>query len=340
MRNLKINKHLVGDGHPCLVVAEAGVNHQGSLAKAKELIDIAAKAGADVVKFQYHLPDSEMILHPAIDRLNESVRKTQLSLDDLIKLMVYATAKSLIPLITPFSLRAAMELLPYVTVLKIGSGEITNIPFLKSVVESFSLGQTIILSTGMSTFSEIEAAVQTISGLPHALMVCSSQYPAYAYDFDLNRIALLKEKFQCPVGISDHCIENHISFAAVAMGANIVEKHFTTSRKSEGDDHHMSLEPDELKDLVQGIRNIEQAIKPKPWILSRDDLEMRLKYNHSVVSAKDIPKDKTIDNQDIWPKRPGLGIPAIYLDMVVGKKAKREIKKDSLVSWEDLEIRL
>jgi len=337
---LEIDGSPVGDIYPCVIVAEAGVNHDGSLAKAKELVDIAAEAKADVVKFQHHIPDEEMLHHPAIESLYKSVSETKLEISELVELRDYCNKKELGFLATPFSFKATIELIPYVWTFKIGSGEITNIPFFWELVSFHCMNRAVILSTGMSTFSEIEAAVEAVSNLPHALMICSSQYPAHIHDFDLSRIALLKEKFQCPVGISDHCIENHISFAAVAMGANIVEKHFTTSRKLEGDDHHMSLEPDELGDLVQGIRNIEQATKPKPWILSRDDLKMRLKYNHSVVSVKDIPKDKTIDNQDVWVKRPGLGIPAIYLDTVVGKKTKREIKKDSLISWEDLEIRL
>lgn len=326
---LKIDNYKIGDGNSCFIMAEAGVNHQGSLTKAKALVDIAAEAGADAVKFQHHIPDEEMICHPISESLYKSISATKLDINQLKELRDYANSKGLVFLCTPFSLKAATELVGLVPAFKIGSGELNNYPFLEAVAK---LGKPLILSTGMSMLSEIEMAIERIKPYTDfALMVCVSKYPAHAQDFDLTRIKFLKEKFQCPVGISDHCIDNHISFAAVAMGANVIEKHFTLSCKLKGDDHHMSLESDELKDLVRGIRAIGEAVKPKLWVLSPEDLEMRLKYNHSIISVRDITKGEKIGTSNVWPKRPGIGIPAMYLDMVAGMKTKRDIKKDILI---------
>ena len=329
----------IGDNYPCFIVGEVGVNHCGSVGKAKELIDIAVDAKVNAVKFQLHNPEEEMIPHPYIKSLNESIRKTELSFESLLDLQYYACNKKMGFFVTPFCDKSAYQLSKYMPILKTGSGELTNIPFLKSAINDFA-GKKVFISTGMSTFSEIERVVSEIKlySWEYALLICCSKYPPSLPDIDLTRIRILKEKFNCPVGFSDHFVSNYMSFAAVAMGTNIIEKHFTISRKDKGDDHHMSLEPDELKDLVRGIRSIEEAMKPKPWILTQDDLKMRMKYNHSIVSIRDIPKGKIIDKEDVWVKRPGIGIPPMYLEIVMGKKTVRNIAKNKLISWEDLEL--
>jgi len=337
MNRLRINRHWVGDNNPCFIVAEAGVNHQGEIDKAKQMVNVAVGAGATAVKFQYHIPDEEMIRHHVSDWLYESVSRTRLDINQLRELRDYTTNKYLVFLCTPFSHKAAVELADVVPAFKIGSGELNNYPFLEAVAK---LGKPMILSTGMSTLSEIETAVSIVSryNVDFALMVCVSKYPAVAGDFNLNRIRILKERFGCPVGFSDHSLDNHIAFAAVAMGANIIEKHFTLSRELEGDDHHMSLEPDELKELVRGVRDVEKAMKPKPWGLTKEDMAMRVIYNHSLASVREIPEGEKAGTKYVWPKRPGIGIPAGWLDIVKGRVIARNISQGTFINWGDLEL--
>lgn len=347
---ISIKNRMVGEGYPCYVVAEIGVNHDGSIEKAKKLIDTAAWAGVNAVKLQAYTPDC-MIDHPIIEDLNRLIPRVDLKHKDILNLAEYAHSKRLACILTPFSRDAFRRSMYSIDAIKVGSGEMTNLPFLEEIAHPSKhhfgprSNVPIIVSTGMSLMSEVELAVEIVrKGNPNvAVLVCASKYPAEnelakGIHYDLTRIKKFKDMFGVPVGLSDHHPMNWLSWAAVALGANIIEKHITLSHETEGEhvsgDHKMSLLPHELKELVLGIREIEQAMEPKRG-LDKQDLRMRARYNHSVVSIKDIPKGKAIEESDVWVRRPGVGIPAMHLESVVGLEAKHDIEGGKLLYWED-----
>jgi N-acetylneuraminate synthase len=331
----------IGDGQPCFVIAEAGINHNGDTALAAKLVDAAAAAGADAIKFQTHFPEHEMLRGGATaayvgESLFDLLTRTALSRDAHFELRNRARDKGILFLSTPFS-REAADFLETVGVpaYKTGSGELTHLPLQRHIARK---GRPMIVSTGMSTPEEIERTVQTIraEGTPFALMHCTSTYPTPYPHVQLGCIAALKERYRVPVGFSDHTLGNFAAFAAVAAGAQLFEKHFTVSRSLPGPDQQGSMEPQELEELVRGIRAIEQSLGAAKKIQpgEQDVRDMAL---HSVVSIRGIAAGATIGQDDVWAKRPGTGIPARQLSEVIGRVAKRAIAKDQLIQWDDLQ---
>ena len=323
MSSLRIGERTIGSGHPCLVIAEAGINHNGDARLAAELVDAAAEAGADAIKFQTHFPEHEML------RDGRTAAYVGESLFDLL------SRTALIFLSTPFS-REAADFLDTIGVpaFKTGSGELTHLPLQQHIARK---GRPMIISTGMSTPDEIERAVRTVreAGAPFALMHCTSTYPTPFAHVQLGFLGRLQQTYGVPVGLSDHTLGSYIAFAAAASGANLFEKHFTMSRSLPGPDQQGSMEPAELADIVRGIRAVEQAggaIKA----IQPGEQEVRDMAHHSVVSIRDIAAGATIGAADVWAKRPGTGIPAAELDQVIGRVAKRRIDKDRLIAWDDL----
>ena len=337
---IKIGAREIGEGRPCFVIAEAGINHNGDVKIAAELVDAAAAAGADAIKFQTHLPEFEMLKGGATaayvgESLFDLLTRTALSKDGHLQMQELAKKKGILFLSTPFSREAADYLETIgVPAYKTGSGELTNIPLQRHIARK---GKPMIVSTGMSTPEEIDATVRALreEGATFALMHCTSTYPTPLPHVQLGCIAALQAKYGVPVGFSDHTLGTTISLAAVACGANIFEKHFTASRSLPGPDQQGSMEPKELEALVKDIRAVEQALGATKKIQpgEQDVRDMAL---HSVVSIRDIAAGATIGKDDVWVKRPGTGIPARQLRDVIGKQAARAIAKDSLVSWSDL----
>lgn len=325
------------------IIAEVGSVHDGSFGNAKKLIDVAAECGADAVKFQTHIAAAETLEGaPMPPYFKDEPRfayfaRTAFTVPQWHALKAHAQQRSLEFLSSPFS-EAAVDLLEEVGVsrYKIPSGEVTNLPLLERVAAT---GKPVLLSSGMSNWSELDRAVEVIrrrhSGI--CVLQCTSAYPCPNERVGLNVIAEMAARWDLPVGLSDHTLDNHACFAAVAMGACVIEKHLTFSRLMFGSDARHSAEPAQFAELVRGIRAIS-AMRASP--IDKEDLEpyreMKATFEKSVVSVADIPAGATIDAAMVTVKKPGTGIPAARLQDVIGTTARREIPRDSLVAYEDV----
>jgi sialic acid synthase SpsE len=339
--HLTVGPREIGPGRPCFVIAEAGINHNGDVTLAAELVDAAARAGADAIKFQTHFPEHEMLRGGATaayvgESLFDLLTRTALSREAHATLKDLAATKGILFLSTPFSREAAdfLETLG-VSAFKTGSGELTNIPLQRHIARK---GRPMIVSTGMSTPEEIDATVRALDeeGATYALMHCTSTYPTPFEHVQLGCIPALQSKYGVPVGFSDHTLGTAISLAAVASGANIFEKHFTASRSLPGPDQQGSMEPQELEALVKDIRAVERSLGAAKQIQPGEQ-DVRNMALHSVVSIRDIEAGRKIAAEDVWPKRPGTGIPASRMGDVLGRVARRAIPRDRLISWDDLQ---
>jgi sialic acid synthase SpsE len=337
---LTIGDRQVGRGRPCFIIAEAGINHNGDVKIAAELVEAAAEAGADAIKFQTHLPEHEMLRDGATasyvgESLFDLLTRTALSPEAHYTLRDLAARKGIVFLSTPFSREAAdfLETLD-LPVFKTGSGELTNLPLQRHIARK---GKPMIISTGMSTPQEIDDTVSAVKavGATFALMHCTSTYPTPFEHVQLGCIDDLRRRYRVPVGLSDHTLGNYMAFAAAALGANLFEKHFTVSRSLPGPDQQGSMEPAELQDLVRGVRAIEKALGATKQIQPGEQ-DVRNMALHSVVAVREIAAGATIGVADVWAKRPGTGIPARHLDDIVGRRTKHAIAKDTLLSWDDL----
>jgi sialic acid synthase SpsE len=338
---MRIGERPIGAGHPCFVIAEAGINHNGDLRLAAELVDAAADAGADAIKFQTHFPECEMLRGGATaayvgESLFDLLARTALSREAHVELQGRAVKKGLVFLSTPFS-REAADFLETIGVpaFKTGSGELTHLPLQQHIARKH---KPMIISTGMSTPEEIDRTVHAVrnEGAPFALMHCTSTYPTPYDHVQLGCIGWLQSRYGVPVGFSDHTLGNYVALAAVATGAQLFEKHFTISRSLPGPDQQGSMEPGELADLVRGIRAIEQA-RGATKSIQPGEQDVRNMAHHSVVAIRDIAANATIAADDVWAKRPGTGIPARQLNDVVGRMTKHGIVKDRLIRWDDLQ---
>jgi len=340
MTHISIGSRRVGPGEPCFVIAEAGINHNGDPTLAAELLDAAAAAGADAFKIQTHFPEHEMLRSGATaayvgESLFDLLTRTALSREAHVELRDRAAKKGIVFLSTPFS-REAADFLESIGVpaFKTGSGELTNLPLQQHIARKH---RPMIISTGMSTPEEIDRTVQTVraEGTPFALMHCTSTYPTPYEHVELGCINWLHDLYGVPVGFSDHTLGGYMALAAVASGAALFEKHFTTSRSLPGPDQQGSMEPRELEDVVRGIRAVERA-RGATKKIQPGEQDVRNMAHHSVVSIRDIAAGATIAAGDVWAKRPGTGIPARQLGEVVGRKTNHAIAKDRLITWDDL----
>lgn len=325
-----------------LVIAEAGVNHNGSLEIAKKLIDAAKESGADIVKFQTAKVESLVSkFAPMAEYQKENTGKTESQSDMLKKLLLpyedflvlakYCEEKGIQFLSTPFDLESIDFLVPLVNVWKIPSGEITNLPYLIAIART---GKEVILSTGMCTMEDVEQAIAVLrqyGAEKITVLHCNTQYPTPYEHVNLRAMDALREKFQIPVGYSDHTKGIEIPVAAVAMGAVVIEKHFTLDRNMEGPDHKASLEPHELKQMVDSIRNVEVALgdgEKKPTLSEIPNIAVARK---SIVAAKKISAGEVFTEENLTTKRPGNGISPMKWFKVLGQKAIRDFEEDELI---------
>lgn len=332
----------------CFIIAEAGVNHNGDINIAKKLVDKAKEAGVDAIKFQTfraenlvtkEAPKAEYQKETTGDGSQfEMLKKLELSLEDHITLKRYCEEKGIMFISTPFDFES-VDLLEKtdVSLYKVSSGDLTNLPLLSYIANK---NKPIILSTGMANLGEVEEAVETISKAGNdriILLHCTSNYPTAYEDVNLRAMLTMKEAFKLPVGYSDHTIGIEIPIAAVALGAKVIEKHFTLDRNMKGPDHRASIEPDELKIMVRSIRNIELAMGDGIKRCNKSEENIRKVARKSIVAGRDISKDEVITINNISFKRPEFGLKPKYVDLVVGKKARRNIKVNEFITFNDVE---
>jgi len=345
MRPFELNGRPVGPNAPPLVIAEIGINHEGDMSKAKRMVDDAAGAGCQVAKFQSHVVSDEMVPNDVVPgNAKESIwrimDRCSFNEEEERELKAYVEARGLTYLCTPFSRAAAVRLESMgVCAYKIGSGECNNYPLIKHIA---SYGKPIILSTGMNDVASVRPAVDILraAGVPFALLHCTSMYPTPYDKVRLGGIAVLREAFpDAPVGLSDHSLGNYTCFGAVALGASILEKHFTSDKTWPGPDVPISIDPAELEELVAGSKAIWQACtgagKPKE-ILREEAPTIAFAYA-SVVAIRDIGEGETFTMDNVWVKRPGTGeIRTAEFEKVLGKRAGRPLAKNAQLSWSDV----
>lgn len=345
---MKIGQREIGHEQSCFIIAEAGSNHNRDFENAKKLIDVAVEAGADAVKFQIF--SAEAIYSkktPMASYLKDKkLVKDGESLWDIIKrieiprqwtpdLMAYCQQKGIIFLSTPFDLNAVDELeAAGVEAYKVASFEITHLPMLKKISAT---GKPIILSTGMASLEDIEIALAAIrsGGISEvALLHCAIAYPPKFEDINLRAMDTMHQAFGLPVGFSDHTMGHVTDVAAVARGACIIEKHFTLSRQQEGPDHPFSLEPGELKAMVEAIRQTEKLLGSPLKQHTAAENELYRIARRSLVAAVNIPSGTVITEDMLAVKRPGFGIPVRHMEIVIGRTARRDIEEDDILTWE------
>ncbi len=343
MPEFSIGGRLIGPAHAPLVIAEIGINHEGSMEKAVNMIDDAVAAGCECIKFQTHVIADEMIPNTVVpgnaeETIWEIMTRCALDAEEESQLKSYVEAKGAIFLSTPFSRAAAEQLIKLnVDGFKIGSGECNNYPLLEHVA---SYGKPVILSTGMNDLEAIDKSVHilTKSNVPTALMQCTSMYPTPYTKVNLGALSELRARYKTElVGLSDHTIGNFTCYGATALGACILEKHFTSDRNWPGPDIPISITPPELKELIVGSKAIFQALGGTKQI--HDEEETTIAFAHaSVVTIKAIQEGEKFTMQNIWVKRPGTGeLPAAELENVLGKVAARNIKLNEQLVWNDIQ---
>lgn len=340
------NRRKIGEGNPCYIMMDVAANHNGDLDTAKELIRKAAEAGADAVKFQtYRADDLYSKKTPQFSRDSmkpyDLIKKVQHPREWIPLLFDCAKENNIDFLSSPFDYDA-VDLLDEagVSLFKVASLEIVDLRFIKYIA---SKGKPVILSTGMADLEEIGEAIEAARSTGNdniALLHCNTCYPAPAHIVNLKSMETLRNTFHLPTGFSDHTLGWHIPVAAAALGACIIEKHFTLSRGQEGPDHGFSIEPEELKLMVRQIREVEKAIGDGVKKVSREELENYEKGRRSLIAGTDIPKGTIITDSMITAKRPGYGIKPKYFDAVIGRTAKVDIYEDDVLLWDMLEVGL
>jgi N,N'-diacetyllegionaminate synthase len=362
---MRIGDRTIGDGAPCFVIAEAGVNHDGDVTRAHQLIDAASAAGADAVKFQTFVADRLVTDSAPTARYQqaagerqtqrEMLRRLELPRDAYDALIAHAATVGLVWLSTPFDEECAdfLDALG-MAAFKTSSGELTNHGFLTHVARK---GKPMLVSTGMSTLDEVTCAVRAIAGVgapEHAgaaaqsrptrlasqtlaLLHCVSSYPADVRDTNLRAMTTLATAFAVPVGYSDHVPGPEASLAAVALGASVIEKHLTLDRRAAGPDHAASTEPDEFRRLVASIRAVEAALgtgDKRPVEAERDTARVARK---SLAAARPLTPGTTLEPEMLVAMRPGTGIAPSDIDRVVGRPVRAAVAAGTLIAWEDLE---
>jgi N-acetylneuraminate synthase len=329
---------------PVLIIAEIGSVHDGSFGNALKLIEASVSSGANAVKFQTHiaaaetLPDAPAPAYFSGEPRYEYFERTSFSRDQWKWLKLHCDELGIEFMSSPFSVEA-LELLESLGVkrYKVPSGEVTNLALLAQIATT---GKPVLLSSGMSSWAELDAAVEVIlkGNSQVTLLQCTSEYPCAYENVGLNVMSEMKQRYDLPVGLSDHTLTPYASLAAVVLGASVIERHFTLSRMMYGSDARHSLEPAEFSELVNGIRAIQTLLVSS---VDKDRQaaelgEMKRIFEKSVVSVVDIPSGSIITDQMVAVKKPGTGIPARRLPEVIGQRAKKSIPKDRLVKEEDL----
>lgn len=342
MKEFRLGSRAIGGAHPPLVIAEIGINHEGSIDKAIQMVDDAARAGCECAKFQSHVIEDEMIPNDVIpgnarESIWDIMSRCALTEAEEQRLKAYVESKGMIFLSTPFS-RAAADRLQRMDPVgyKIGSGECNNYPLIKHIA---SFGKPIILSTGMNDIASVTPAVEILreAGVPFGLLHCTSMYPTPYDKVRLGAITDLAEAFPDAVtGLSDHSMGNYTCFAAIALGARILEKHFTSSHDWPGPDVPISLDPPQLADLVAGSRAIFDALGGSKTVLEEEAPTIAFAYA-SVVAIADIKAGDAFSAKNIWVKRPGTGeILAVDYEQLLGRRAVRDIPLNAQLRHSDI----
>jgi len=332
----------IGPAHAPWVIPEIGINHEGDMDKARRMIDDAARVGAEVVKFQSHSPADEMVPNDVVPAnadvsIWDIISRCTLTHEQERELQEYTIDKGLTYLSTPFSREAADHLESMgVAAYKIGSGECNNLPLIDHIAR---FGKPVILSTGMNDLPSIARSVEVLRGhgVPFALLHCTSMYPTPRSKVRLGALADLREAFPDAVlGLSDHTLTNHVALGAVALGASILERHFTSDRSWPGPDIEISMTPDELGDLVDGSRWIHEALGGSKSILPEEQPTIDFAYA-SVVALRPIAAGEEFTSDNVWVKRPGTGeILAPDFDRVVGGHAAVDLETGHQLRWADV----
>lgn len=327
-----------------IIIAEAGVNHDGSFDKALKLIDAAAAAKADYIKFQTFITENIVTQKAETARYQknncgensqfEMLKKLQLSFDRFRDLKNYCDLKGIGFLSTPFdkeSLQFLLTLNP--DFIKIPSGELTNLPLLRDIAGS---GKRVIISTGMATMEEIAAVLNIFYDKGYnknniILLHCTTQYPTPFNQVNLKAMKTLESAFSLPTGYSDHTSGFEVAIAATAMGAAVIEKHFTIDSTDVGPDHIASLNPLQLKEMVGAIRNVVEALGKSEKIVTDSEKENIRVARKSIVAKKDIKKGELLREENLTVKRPGLGLSPMLWDEIIGQKAKRDFEADEII---------
>lgn len=340
--DIKIGKKTIGRELPVYIIAEACDNHMGSMETAKEMARQAKLAGADCIKYQHHLPDEEMLPDiPMSDNfeepLYEFLKKYALTLDQHRNLEKYCEEIGIQYLCTPFSYQAAYELKSIgVEAFKIGSGEMTDLTSLKKIA---ALGNPMILSTGMCTLEEIRETYQSMKkwGVSFCLTNCVSEYPPSYEDMNLGFIQILLNEFpDIVIGHSDHSPDLFTSYAAVALGAKIIEKHIILDKRTPGPDQSVSIDMKDLAELVDGVRKVEASLGKVKKVHAREK-QIREWAFRSIVTTRDVSIGTILSEDMLWTKRPGTGIPSRELPSFIGKKTRANLRANSLLKREDVE---
>lgn len=347
MTAFRVGERAVGGGAPCFVIAEAGVNHNGDVALACRLVDAAQDAGADAVKFQTFkasrlvtasAPKAEYQRRTTGEQTqHDMLRRLELSDDGHRAVLARCQERGIQFLSSPFDETSADFLDELrVPAFKLGSGELTNLPLLTHVARK---GKPVILSTGMATLDEVGAAVAAVraaGATDLALLQCVSNYPAAPEDVNLRAMETMAKAFDVVVGYSDHTLGNDVAMAAVALGATIIEKHFTLDRHLPGPDHQASIEPADLAALVRGVRAVEAALGDGRKRPAASEADVAAVARRSIVAAIDIPAGATVTSEMITLRRPGTGLPPASQSLVIGRIARARIASGALIELEML----
>ena len=338
---LRIKDQTIGGNNPCYIIAEIGLNHNGSMEIAKKLIDKAYNAGADCVKFQKRdvntlaikeVLDVEDNRFPEFGKTYREIREhLEFSEENYEEIKAYCDRKKIMFLCSAFDIESSDFLKQLnVKAYKIASHCLTNLPLVEHIAKK---GKPMLVSTGMSTFGEIDESIMVIKkyNCPFMLFHCVSCYPQCPEESNLKIIIALGKRYNVPIGYSGHEIGINISLAAIALGAKAVERHFTLDRNMKGFDHKLSLQPEELKELVVNGREIEKALGSSEKKILDKEWITRKKYHYSIASKVKIPKGTIITKEMLTAKNPGTGLETRYLTNRIGKKATMNIKKDILI---------
>lgn len=336
----------IGEDEKTFVIAEIGLNHNGDINLAKQLIDLAIDNGTDAVKLQSYKSKHRVAKDGKTSRYVEKIlgteetdfemfKKNELTIEQTKELFDYAKDRTII-FSAPFDLESVDELGTLgVDCYKIASFDLVNLPLIQKVAKTM---KPIIISTGMSSLSEVEDALHTVASTGNEnviLLQCTSSYPCPPESMNIKAIDTMRQAFGgLPVGLSDHVIGDTVSLAAVARGANVIEKHFTVDKRMEGPDHILSLTPSELKDMVLRIRLIEEALGDGIKQAAPDEMSTIIRFRKTMYSNRDITKGEIISSEDIVYKGPAYGIYAKYENIVLGQFALEDIKKDTPITWD------
>jgi N,N'-diacetyllegionaminate synthase len=344
-KSIKVEKKFLGDGYPCFIIAEAGVNHNGSLKNAIKLAKIAKESGADAVKFQLFDKNEQISKYAnaapyqkekfSSKKMLAIAKNYDFSWENHKKIKNFCNKIKIIYISSCFDNLAVDYLIKNLkgSIIKIASGEITNYPLLDHIAKT---KKPVILSTGMSTLNDVDGALKKLKKYNNKkiiLLHCVSNYPARLSEVNLKSMIKMRSKFHTLVGFSDHTKGKTSAIAAVSLGACVIEKHFTLNKNLNGPDHSMSLNPKELKDFVQSIRNTELLLGNEKKIVNKSEIKMKKYVRRSIVALKNIKIGEKITRINTCLKRPGTGIDPRRLNELLKKKAKKKISADHIITW-------